>query len=190
MRFYNKIAIVAFALAAISTIAAAGETRKGGQAPFFFMGSYNPDACGIKRVFLDRLVGAKADPPKKALLVNFFDIDCKPCRKELPFLQELYERYKDKGLMVLAVNCDYLPEKMAEVEKFISQAGLSFPVLKDRFGALRRRYGVTNFPTMFILDGRGVIADIRVGYNEDKMPFPLADVQRMLGVAPKPSVEK
>ncbi len=92
--------------------------------------------------------------------------------------------------MVLAVNCDYLPEKIAAVEKFISQAGFSFPVLKDRFGALRRRYGVTNFPTMFILDSRGVIADIRVGYNEEKMPFPLADVQRMLGVAQKPALEK
>lgn len=187
MRHKWPIVLAALCWFTLSGLAFAGEAKKGGRAPFFFMSSYNPDACGMKRVFLDRLVGEKAKPAKKALLITFFDIDCKPCRKELPFLQRLYRRYKDKGLMVLAVNCDYLPEKMAQIKKFIGEAGLDFPVLKDRLNALRRRYGVTNFPTMFIVDNSGTIVDIRVGYNEKKMPFPLASIQRMLGVAEKPA---
>ena len=186
MRFRGLIAMTALCSFALSGLAVAGEAKKGGPAPFFFMSSYNPDSCGMKRVFLDRLVGEKAKPATKVLLITFFDVDCKPCRKELPFLQRLYRRYKDKGLMILAVNCDYLPEKMAQIKKFIADAGIGFPVLKDRLNALRRRYGVSNFPTMFIVDSRGTIVDIRVGYNEKKMPFPLASVQRMLGVAEEP----
>ncbi len=169
--------------------AAAGEARLGRPAPFFFVATYNPDRCGHKLVFLDRLVGKKAldaKNAKKVLLITFFNIDCKPCRKELPFLHQLYQRYRNEGLGILAVNTDYRKEKVAELLEYIGKSGFTFPVLKDRFQALQRRYGVESFPTMFILNERGIIKKIRVGYNEKKMPFPLAEVQRRLGVKKEP----
>jgi thiol-disulfide isomerase/thioredoxin len=165
------------------------EAKLDGPAPFFFVATYNPDRCGEKLVFLDRLVGKKAveaKTAKKVLLITFFNIDCKPCRKELPFLQKLYERYGKEGLGILAINTDYRKEKVAELLGFVEKSGFTFPVLKDRFQALQRRYGVESFPTMFILDGQGSIKDIRVGYNQEKMPFPLADIQRRLGVKEEP----
>jgi len=157
--------------------------------------TYNPERCGIKLVFLDRLVGKKALEAKEAkdvkaarkvLLITFFNIDCQPCRKELPYLQKLYARYEKDGLGILAINTDYRKEKVAELREFVKKSGFTFPVLKDRFQALQRRYGVKSFPTMFILNEKGEIKDIRVGYNEEKMPFPLADVQRRLGVKEEP----
>ena len=183
------IVICALAVLALSFPAAAGEAKLNGPAPFFFVAAYNPESCGAKLVFLDRLVGKKAQEAKKAkkvLLITFFNIDCKPCRKELPFLQQLYKRYQKDGLGVLAVNTDYRKEKVAELLEYIKKSGFTFPVLKDRFQALQRRYGVESFPTMFILDEKGTIKAIRVGYNEKKMPFPLADVQRRLGVKREP----
>jgi len=173
-------------------LATAGEAKLDGPAPFFFVATYNPERCGTKLVFLDRLVGKKAqeaknaENAKKVLLITFFNIDCKPCRKELPFLQELYERYEKDGLGILAVNTDYSKEKVSELREFVKKSGFTFPVLKDRFQALQRRYGVESFPTMFILNERGEIKAIRVGYNEEKMPFPLADVQRRLEVKEEP----
>jgi hypothetical protein len=137
------------------------EAKLDGPAPFFFVATYNPDRCGEKLVFLDRLVGKKAveaKTAKKVLLITFFNIDCK----------------------------DYRKEKVAELLGFVEKSGFTFPVLKDRFQALQRRYGVESFPTMFILDGQGSIKDIRVGYNQEKMPFPLADIQRRLGVKEEP----
>jgi peroxiredoxin len=178
--------LIVFALAGWAT---AGEAKLDGPAPFFFVATYNPERCGIKLVFLDRLVGRKAleaKNAKKVLLITFFNIDCKPCRKELPFLQKLYERYGQDGLGILAINTDYRKEKVAELREFVKKSGFTFPVLKDRFQALQRRYGVESFPTMFILNEQGDIKDIRVGYNEKKMPFPLADVQRRLGVEAEP----
>jgi thiol-disulfide isomerase/thioredoxin len=177
------------AVLASAGTSAAGEARLEGPAPFFFVATYNPKRCGSKLVFLDRLVGKKAlvdKNAKKVLLITFFNIDCKPCRKELPFLQKLYQRYGKDGLGILAVNTDYRKEKVAELLEYVGKAGFTFPVLKDRFQALQRRYGVESFPTMFILDERGTIKDIRVGYNEKKMPFPLAAVQRRLGVKEEP----
>jgi thiol-disulfide isomerase/thioredoxin len=157
---------------------------EGTKAPNFFVKTYNPQACGAKRVFLDKLVGERAGAGRKKLVIlSFFNIDCKPCRKELPFLQRLHERYRDEGLAVVVVNCDYKQDKIAQVEKYVTEAGFTFPVLKDRFQALQRRYSIGKFPTMYILDPAGLIVDVRVGYNEKKKPFPLADLQRRLGVA-------
>jgi thiol-disulfide isomerase/thioredoxin len=179
---------------AMACPAHAGEAKLDGPAPFFFVSAYNPKACGAKLVFLDRMVGKKAQEAKtckKVLLITFFNIDCKPCKKELPFLQQLYQRYQKDGLGILAVNTDYRKEKVAELLEYIKKSGFTFPVLKDRFQALQRRYGVESFPTMFILDESGIIKKIRVGYNEKKKPFPLADVQRRLGVKEEPiKIEK
>jgi thiol-disulfide isomerase/thioredoxin len=169
--------------------AAAGEASGlavGAKAPNFFVSTYNPKASGATRVFLDKLVGDQASEKKKLLLLSFFNIDCKPCRKELPFLQKLHDKYKDAGLGVVVVNCDFKQDKIAEVEKYVAEAAFTFPVLKDRFQALQRRYAIGSFPTMYLVDSQGLIIDVRVGYNEQTMPFPLADVQRRLGVAAEP----
>ena len=188
MRTFATIGCLLIILAAAGW-ATASEAKLDGPAPFFFVATYNPERCGTKLVFLDRLVGKKAAEQKnakKVLLITFFNIDCQPCRKELPFLQKLYERYEKDGLGILAINTDYRKEKVAELREFVKKSGFTFPVLKDRFQALQRRYGVKSFPTMFILNDKGEIKDIRVGYNEEKMPFPLADVQRRLGVKEEP----
>lgn len=181
----RPVAAVAW-MVAVGCLAAgharAGQPEVGHKAPFFFMSTYNPEASGTKRVFLDRLVGPEAEKSRKVLLLSFFNIDCKPCRKELPFLQKLYDRYADQGLGVLAVNCDHRKEKIEEVKSYVKKERFSFPVLKDRFQALQRRYGVGSFPTMFFIDDQATITKVRVGYNEEKMPFPLAELQRILGV--------
>ena len=158
----------------------------GTKAPNFFINTYNPKASAIKRIFLDKLVGDKAENKQKLVILSFFNIDCKPCRKELPFLQKLHDRYKAEGLAVVVINCDYKKDKIAQMIEYVTESKFSFPVLKDRFQALQRRYGIGSFPTMYMLDGHGLIVDVRVGYNEEKKPFPLADVQKRLGVTVGP----
>jgi thiol-disulfide isomerase/thioredoxin len=156
--------------------------KPGTAAPVFFMDTYNPEASGTRRVFLDKLVGPATQSPRKLVLLSFFNIDCKPCRKELPFLQRLHARYADAGLAVVVVNCDGKPEKIEELLAYLKASAFTFPVLKDRFQALQRRYAVSSFPTMYFLDGQGLVQEVRVGYNEDKNPFPLATLQQRLGV--------
>jgi thiol-disulfide isomerase/thioredoxin len=169
-------------------VGAEGEAglKPGTPAPVFFLDTYNPEASGERRVFLDRLVGPGAERPRKAVLVSFFNIDCKPCKQEMPFLQRLHERYAPAGLSVLVVNCDGKPDKIEEMLTYIRSAGFSYPILKDRFQALQRRYAVTSFPTSYLLDARGLVEWSRVGYHEEKNPFPLAELQQKLGVPVEP----
>jgi len=158
----------------------------GTKAPNFFVPTYNPKSSGLNRVYLDKLVGETATDKKKLLVLSFFDIDCKPCRKELPFLQKLYTRYAGDGLGVVVVNCDYKKDKIDQVTEYVTKSGFTYPVLKDRFQALQRRYSIGSFPTMYFLDPDGLIVYVRVGYNEEKKPFPLAEVQKRLGVKVEP----
>jgi peroxiredoxin len=166
----------------VGQTALAKEAEVGKEAPFFFLRTYNAEKSGQDRFYLDRAVGQKLENGKKILLLSFFNIDCKPCRKELPFFQKLYSKYEKDGLGIVAVACDNHKEKIAEVEAFVKKSGFSFPVLKDTSLILMRRYSVESFPTLFFIDSKGVIEEIRVGYNEEKMPFPLAKLQEKLGV--------
>jgi thiol-disulfide isomerase/thioredoxin len=64
----------------------------------------------------------------KVVFLNFWATWCGPCRFEMPSMEKLYRRFKDKGLEIVAVN---LQEDRASVQRFVDQYGLSFPVLLD-----------------------------------------------------------
>jgi thiol-disulfide isomerase/thioredoxin len=187
IRVLGLLALLGPCFAGARSAAQEGAIKVGAQAPVFFMNTYNPERCGEQRVFLEKLVGPAASTPKKVVLINFFSIDCKPCKRELPLMQKLFERYRERGLGVLVVNSDTLEDRMAEAARYIQETGFTFPVLKDRFQALQRRYGVSSFPSTFLVDDQGVIQDIRVGFDPAN-PLPLSEIQKRIG-APEEKIE-
>ena len=78
----------------------------------------------------------------------------------MPAIQQVYEQYRDQGLVVLAVN---LQERDAPVTAFADQLGLTFPILMDRDGGIFARYRVMALPSTFFVDRMGVIQDMAVG---------------------------
>lgn len=70
----------------------------------------------------------------------------------MPGLQITYEQLKSRGFEVLAVATD---DEESKVREFIKQYALTFPVLFDRKGEVRRRYKVSGFPESFIIDRQG-----------------------------------
>ncbi len=66
----------------------------------------------------------------KVIVLSFWATWCKPCKKEMTGLQELYEKHADKGLMILSISMDE-PEFQGEVRPFVKQRGFTFPVLLD-----------------------------------------------------------
>ena len=76
------------------------------------------------------------------------------CSDRLKRLEPFFRQNKDKGLAVLAINEGNDAENVASYTKTNS---LTFPVLTDKGGMTARRYGVFGFPTIFIIDGKGII---------------------------------
>ncbi len=97
----------------------------------------------------------------KVVLVNFWATWCGPCLVEMPDLEAVYNRYKDQGFTVIAVNNQ---ESAAAVRAFRDEQKLSFPLALDESGAIQLLYGVQNsYPSSFLLDRDGVILMQRKG---------------------------
>jgi peroxiredoxin len=87
----------------------------------------------------------------KVVLVNFWATWCPPCRKEMPDLETLYERFGPKGLVVLAIS----DEEAAKVEPFVRERGVRFPVLLDPGRKVNERLIVEGIPKTFVYDREG-----------------------------------
>jgi len=92
-----------------------------------------------------------ADLHGKVVLVNFWATWCPPCRKEMPDLETLYDKYKDKGLVVLAIS----DEESAKVVPFIAERKIGYPIALDPGGAVHKAYLVEGIPKSFVYDRNG-----------------------------------
>lgn len=90
----------------------------------------------------------------KGVLLNFWGTWCKPCEKEMPYMNELYASYKSKGIEMIALNAD---ETEIAVKNFVNQYGLTFPVAIDKGQEILNTYGVGPLPTTFLIDANGTV---------------------------------
>lgn len=97
-----------------------------------------------------------ADYQGKVVLLTFWATWCEPCKKEMPEIQASYEEYKDRGVMILAVN---FGENQKSAKPFVDQLGLTFPVLLDKKVGVASRYGVVSLPVSFFIDTNGIIQE-------------------------------
>jgi len=94
------------------------------------------------------------------VLINAWATWCPPCKREMPLLQEFYQQYKDKGLVLLAVNG---AEEPTTVDQFIQANSFSFPVLLDLTSEALSRLGIVNYPTTVLVGRDGVVQYIHIG---------------------------
>lgn len=87
----------------------------------------------------------------KVVLVNFWATWCPPCRKEMPDLQALYDKYKDRGFLVLSIS----DEETAKVSPFIAERKISYPVLLDPGRKVNDAFVVEGIPKSFVYDREG-----------------------------------
>jgi len=112
----------------------------------------------------------------KVVFLNFWATWCPPCRSEMPSLERLYRRYKDKGLAFLAVD---LGEDRDGVAAFVRQNAFSFPVAIDP-GEAARDYGIRSIPTTFILDREGRAVALAIGGRNWDSPAVFAALDAFL----------
>jgi thiol-disulfide isomerase/thioredoxin len=102
------------------------------------------------------------------VLLNFWATWCYPCRAEMPSMNALYQRYRDKGFTIIAIASD-APGRMA-VAPYAEQQNLLFPVLLDPQNTVGTRLQVSGIPTSYLLDHQGRVASIQVGARDWHAP--------------------
>jgi peroxiredoxin len=97
-----------------------------------------------------------ADYRGKVVFLNFWATWCPPCRDEMPSMEALYKRLQGRAFEMLAVSIDTGGEDV--VREFVTEFGMTFPVLPDPKNELSRLYGLTGVPETYIIDKDGVVA--------------------------------
>jgi peroxiredoxin len=116
----------------------------------------------------------------RVVLLNFWATWCKPCTTEMPAMQACYDKLRDKGFVVLAVNELEDDEKVRE---HIRTYQHTFPVLMDRENRVANLYGVYGLPVSVFIDEAGIVqAYVKGGLlTEQKI---LDEVARIRGDTP------
>jgi len=89
----------------------------------------------------------------KVVLLDFWGAWCAPCVAKLPRSEELYQKYKDRGLVVIGVHSANNAEKLKPI---LEEKKITFPVVHDR-GATADRYAIEAWPTYFLIDKAGMV---------------------------------
>ena len=153
--FRLRVALVAAALLMVLAIVCAGPTHAAAPEPW--RGGPTPplvlkDLDG-REVRLDAYRG-------RTVVVNFWATWCGPCVDEMPSLMRLRERFAGQGLEVIGVN---FQENAARIRPFLDRHGLAFPVVRDHDGSARNGWGVSVFPSSFVIAPDQSVAFVVVG---------------------------
>jgi len=88
----------------------------------------------------------------KIILVNFWASWCAPCREEMPAMERLYQEFKDRGFVVLAIDTK---DKRKDALAFIKELKLTYPVVFDDAGEVGLLYGAWGLPTTYLIGRQG-----------------------------------
>lgn len=94
------------------------------------------------------------------VLVNLWATWCPPCKAEMPTLQSFYEKYRDEGFVIVAVNDG---EPLELVEPFVRDYGLTFPVWLDEEYKAEKAFNTINLPSSYVIDRRGTVRLMWIG---------------------------
>lgn len=95
-------------------------------------------------------------PKAQYTLVDFWFSSCVPCLQEIPKLKDLYKEYQPKGFEIVSIGTDQT-KYVKNLQKVISERGLTWKNFYDENGKQSTQWGVSSFPTKYLLDEHGVI---------------------------------
>lgn len=143
-------ALAGFALVACAAAAQAA-TVPGAMAPDFTLKALNGPNLRLQ------------EHRGQVVLVNFWATWCAPCRREMPHLNKLAEKYGKSGFLLLGVNVDDDARKAADAA---ASYGLKFPVLFDTDKFVSKAYDLKTMPSTVVIDRNGRVRYLHRGYQD------------------------
>ncbi|MCX6133443.1 MAG: TlpA disulfide reductase family protein [Ignavibacteriales bacterium] len=152
-------------------IAQAKQTGKSEMKKDLAKSRVNKPAVDFALKNLEGKVVKLSDLRGKVVVVDFWATWCGPCKASFPYLQQVYNKYKDNPkIVILALNTwENVSGKEREdlVKKFMADNKYTFPVLYDE--GFVEKYGVEGIPTKFVIDKKGMIQFKTIGFTGEKM---------------------
>ena len=119
-----------------------------------------------------RLRKPVTQPDRHVVVLSFFATWCKPCMKELPHLENLYQKYKDEKIKFFLIDITEATRTVKGLEDspkagpFLANKGITIPILFDSRGVAKERYGAKTLPRLFVVDKYRTIQLAKTGFDE------------------------
>ena len=113
----------------------------------------------------------------KVVYLDFWASWCTPCRKSFPWMNEINTRYKDKGLVVLAVNLD---EERESTKPFIKATSPNFTIAYDSKGESAEQYQLKGMPSSYLIDRNGELVSTHIGFRKKDKSKLEAEINSLL----------
>ena len=113
-------------------------------------------------------------PNRHVVVLSFFATWCKPCMKELPHLQNLYEKYQEEQIKFFLIDITEATRTVKGLEDspkagpFLEKKGLTMPILYDSRGVAKKRYGAKTLPRLYVVDKYRTIRLAKKGFDQDE----------------------
>ena len=142
-----------------------------------------------------RLRKLATQPNRHAVLMSFFATWCQPCMKELPILENVYQKYKDERIKFFLVDITEATRNnpgygdMPKAGPFLREKGVTMQILYDTRGTVMKRYNAQTLPRLFVMDGDRNLTFLRRGFHEgEEQKFTnelSSEIERLLAELPE-----
>jgi thiol-disulfide isomerase/thioredoxin len=113
----------------------------------------------------------------RVVVVDFWASWCVPCRRSIPWLNEMRARYGDRGLVVIGVNVD---TDARDAERFMREVPIDFEVVYDPQGTLAAQYALEGMPSSYVYSRDGKLVARHLGFQNARRPEYEALLSRLL----------
>lgn len=117
----------------------------------------------------------------KVVYVDFWASWCSPCAQSFPFLNDLDSELRGQGLRVLGINLD---EKPDDAKRFLEKHPANFTVAYDAGGQCPQDFGVQAMPSSYLVDRKGVIRHVHLGFRRGEAEQLRGLVEQLLAERP------
>jgi thiol-disulfide isomerase/thioredoxin len=164
---YKRLSKALLMITLISTCSASMALEEGDKIPEFDIASIYENQPNIS---LKDLEG-------KTLFIDFWASWCAPCITSLPLYNEIYDKYQDQGLEVIAVNVDNPIEDGLD---FLLDTPLDFLIPQDPEGDVSEMFGVIGMPSSYLVSPDGNVRLVHMGFRNGDIDLIEEEIQKVL----------